>query len=223
MLGRRRRREIGRVHRLGGLLIQGDHLIPIGFQVTAQLGTEVADQIRILCLERQLHALPDLILGAQARLLPELEQGIAGIGPGLAAQPEFAGLIERHCLLPGVVARLIVLAEQIGGARLGRVEAQELGPLLALGQIGEVAALQPVGLGGIPVLADEAGHVTIVGRPRPEGQLVVIQVGQQRVVGQPRANLLEADLIVGPHRIIALTIEGLLHGLRHDPWHPQRR
>ena len=129
--------------------------------------------------------------------------------------------------MPGVIAGLVVHAEQVGGVRLGRVEAQELGPLLALGQVGEVSALQTVGLGGIPVLADEAGHVVVVCRPGPKRQLVVIQIGQQRIVVETGADLLETVLIVGTHCIIALTIEGLLHGLRkdgcHKPWHAQRR
>ncbi len=59
-------------------------------------------------------------------------------------------------------------AEQVGGARLGRIEAQELRPLLALGQIGQITALQPVGLGGIPMLADKAGHIVVIRRPPDE-------------------------------------------------------
>ena len=129
--------------------------------------------------------------------------------------------------MPRVVAGLIVLTEQIGGAWLGRIEAQELGPLLALGKIGEIAALEPVGLGGVPVLADEAGHIVVVCRPGTERKLVVIQIGQQWIVDQACPKLAEFDLIIGTHGLMGLAIERLLHGLREgrsqQPRHPERR
>ena len=92
---------------------------------------------------------PDLLLGTQTCLLPELEQGIAGIGPGWPLSQSLPASC-RAGSVPRVVAGLIVLTEQIGGASAGRIEAQELGPLLALGKIGEIAALEPVGLGVSP-------------------------------------------------------------------------
>ncbi len=104
----------------------------------------MTDQVGVLRFESKGHPLPDFILGTLTGCLPQLEERRAGIGAGLAAHPEFASPLQRLTLFAGVVERLIVHAEQIGGARLGRIEAQELRPLLALGQIGEVTALQPV-------------------------------------------------------------------------------
>ena len=215
--------EIGRVHRLGWLLEQGHHLIAIALQAATQGRAKVADQIGVFRLERQRHPLPDLLLGTLTGCLPQLEQRGAGIGTGLTAHPDLARPLQRLFRLAGVIERLIVHAEQIGGARLGRIEAQELRPLLALGQIGQIAALQPVGLGSIPMLADKASHIVVIRRPRTKGELIVVEIGQQGIMGQTGTNLLETGLIIGPYGVIRLTVERLVGSLRHQGRHKQRR
>ena len=73
------------------------------------------------------------------------------------------------------------------------------------------------------MLADETGHILIIGRPGPKGELEVIEIGQQRIMGQASAKLLKTGLIVGPHGIIGLAIQTLILGLGHDPWRKQCR
>jgi hypothetical protein len=81
-----------------------------------------------------------------------------------------------------MVARLIVHAAQLGGVGDVGIEPQELGPLVALSQMNEIAAFQTIGLRGIGMLLDEAGDLAIFGAPRTKREPVIVQIRQQRVM-----------------------------------------
>ncbi|MCY1221115.1 hypothetical protein D9M72_331590 [compost metagenome] len=132
----------------------------------------------------QLGTLPAQLLGQLAFGAPHAEQHVAGVGLGLAHQPELPGGGIAFLLHPVLELILAEQAIQLGEVELGVVVVGEGLPFAALGQPAQPAQFHPAGLGQVAMLGKEFFDL-LVARPfQTGGQFVVRQVGLQRVVAQ---------------------------------------
>ena len=183
-VGHRRagRREAFRLAKHLRFLRHVDHQLPLALQRRQTFHQEAGDPV-IAALHGQLGALPAPVFGQETLGFPELEQRVAGVVLRLADQPQPLG---RGVSARETVAQLILReqAVQFGEVHLRIVIAGKGLPVAAGGQQAQPAQLHPVDLRQVAVFGEKLLDFLIAGRLQPVGQLVIGEVGLERIVAQ---------------------------------------
>ena len=174
-----------------GISMNPDQEIDPGALLFRQEAFEVAGQPGVALVHAQLDALPDEIIGQPIALEP-LEQGVADLGPGFAVQPDRVD--QRLKLLGGsseadVGADVQALEADIAVFLVG---IDQLGVLAALEQGAQPGVAQPAAQVGAFVVDDELGNLLVVRPASTCDQVVVVEVGNQRIVAELLVQLAEA-------------------------------
>ena len=152
---------------------------------------EVACQASVALLHAQLDALPDQVIGQPVVAEPG-EQGVAGLGSGFAVQPD--GVNQRLELFGGSF-------EADVGADVQALEADVAVFVVGIDQFGVMAALeqgaqpgltQPTAQMGVLVPDDEFGDLLVARSASARDQVVVVEVGDQRIVAELLVQAVEA-------------------------------
>ncbi|MCY1523885.1 hypothetical protein D9M68_587990 [compost metagenome] len=166
-----------------GLLRHLHHELSLGAQARHGLH-QVFGQAIVAGLRGQLGAFPAQLLGQLALRAPHAEEHVAGFRLRLAHQPELL----RRGVAFGLHAVLeLVLAEQavqFGEVELGVVVVGEGLPFAALGEPAQPAQLHPARLGQVAVFGEELLDLFVARPFQTGGQLVVGEIGLQRIVAQ---------------------------------------
>ncbi|MNF74132.1 hypothetical protein D3C84_561570 [compost metagenome] len=166
-----------------GLLRHLQHELSLGAQARHGLH-QVLGQAVVAGLGRQLGAFPAQLLGQLALGAPHAEEYVAGFRLRLAHQPE---LLRRGIAFVLHAVLELVLAEQavqFGEVELGVVVVGEGLPFAALGEPAQPAQLHPAGLGQVAVFGEELLDLFVARPFQTGGQLVVGEIGLQRIVAQ---------------------------------------
>ena len=153
---------------------------------------QIAGEHALVGLDGQPQPLPGQVL-SQALALPDLEDGIASLGLGVADHPEQRHAIQRLRLFAGEVQGPQSVALQLGAhgrrRRAGFVMFQQGAPAMAGAQPGQPLPVEALGAGQIWMFAAEAIDL-LRGQARDaQAQAVVVEIGPQGVVRQLLADL----------------------------------
>ncbi|MNT26845.1 hypothetical protein D3C72_1624430 [compost metagenome] len=183
----------------------------MGRQRGEVFGQAVGQRI-VASLGCQLGALPAHLFSQLAFSCPAIKQGITGGRLGLTHQPELFSRGKAFSTLAVTQLVLAIEAVQFSEVELGIVVAGEGGPIATLGQPAQPTQLHPVGLGQVAMSGEEFLDLGIARGFQARCQLVVGQVGGQRVIAQCLGVAQVRALVAFGQGALGLVVILALHG-----------